>query len=188
MERNDFSPEVLGELSALEQREYMLMMNHPDYLRWPHHIQEAAKRFPPFYLYRLKSTGQIVRITKYNDKKGDLAFPVIFNVLIDPEFNELANAKLRDMSGRVLEIQREIFGVPEADLERVMLRKVARQAKVMEAAKAPRTLIPMAARATALRKSQKIRRQHNNQMDDWKKKKEISTSFPIDGIKPPTAS
>jgi hypothetical protein len=185
MPQNEFSNETIARLGALEQREYVRMMNHPDFLGWPHHIQEAAKHFPPFYLYRLKSTGQIVRITEYNDKKDDREFPVMFKCLIDPTYNKGAATKLTDMSGRQIELQREIFGVPPADLEKLMLRKVADQARVIENAKNARALIPMAARSTSIRKSRKIRDEHNRERSKWAKDKETKTSYSMNDLKSP---
>lgn len=179
MQRNDITPEIFEKLSELERREHFRMMNHPSFLGWPHPIQEAMKRFPPFYLYKMRSTEQIVVITQYHEKKDDTEFPVMFTCAVHPEFNEQASSNMRDMSGRIIEIQKEIFGVPEVDLERIMLRSIAQQLKLKERAKSMGNVIPMAKRQTALRKSKQIRMNKNIEKFKHEKRKEIATSFPM---------
>lgn len=78
-----------------------IKLNREEWGKWigsrPEMIQEMARKFPPDTLFRMKSTGHIVRPTAYNED-GTLT------VYVGPEYNFVFFA-------------RNVFGVKQEDLE-----------------------------------------------------------------------
>lgn len=65
----------------------------------PPAIREVAAKFPPWGLYRLKSSGH--RVTVYSFQNSD---PVTMTVLVLAEYN-------------LVDFERGVFGIPSDDLE-----------------------------------------------------------------------
>ena len=77
------------------------------FLSRPRKVQEKIIDFPPDYFYKLKSTGQKVRLYSYSEnKKGCETCSVL--------------VLAKDNPGRT-DVERNVFGIPFDDLERLSL-------------------------------------------------------------------
>lgn len=67
----------------------------------PKRIREVAKKFPPWELYLMKSTGQRVLVIGYDEMKDG---SICLKVFVSAEFNFVT-------------FERQVFGVPQEDIE-----------------------------------------------------------------------
>lgn len=69
----------------------------------PARVQPVARRFPPWGLYRLKTTGHRVTVYAFGEPKTEEQ-PVTVSVLVTGKFN-------------LLTFERQVFGIDTDDLE-----------------------------------------------------------------------
>lgn len=70
----------------------------------PAAVREVAERFPPFQPYRLRETGQIVRVVSFDEEESGA---VSLTVSISPE----------DNPSRAMLFARAVFGIKPESLE-----------------------------------------------------------------------
>lgn len=123
----ELTVEQWAKIDDLERREWNKLCNNEWYLTLPERVKNAVKLKPPFKMYRLVSTGHIVHIEKYDEKKNDEQEPVTATVIASPDYN--AGMKIASQG---------MFGVPLGELEPIGLRCVMSATRQIEKAKAGR--------------------------------------------------
>lgn len=126
----ELSVEEWSKLGEIEQREWNKLCSHKWYLTLNERVKKAVKEKPPFKMYRLVSSGHLVYITKYDEKKNDDKEPITVTVVAHPDYN----ADLKTAS-------QGMFGVPLGELQEVGLRCIMSVQKQIEKAKATGDLI-----------------------------------------------
>lgn len=114
--------EVSNAASDLEREEWLKLFNHPWYQKLPERLKKLVKERPPFYLYKMRSTGHFAIIQSYNEDNKDDSAELIITVKLKPEHNS------------AFVFEREIFGVPKRDLEPFKLIRVARVMDIISGA------------------------------------------------------
>lgn len=115
--------EVSNNVSDLERGEWQKLFNHPWYQKLPERLKKLVKERPPFYLYKMRSTGHFVTIHSYNEDKFDDNAELVITVKLKPEHN------------KEFVFERELFGVPKRDLEPFKIMAVARVMDIISGAR-----------------------------------------------------
>lgn len=114
--------EELAKLPDNERREWLTMLSISWFRELPELVQQAAIHRPPFYLYKLRSTGHLVSIKKYDQNKtNDEDIKIV--VVVSPDFN------------KEFVFERELWGVPAEELEKIKLLSVAKMEKLLSSAR-----------------------------------------------------
>lgn len=120
------TPEQWQKMEAVEQREWDKLCASKWYNEEiSERVKLAVKQVPPFKLYRLVSTGHLVKIQQYDEKKNDENEPITVTVVASPEYNSEIKIAAQGM-----------FGVPLGELQPVGLLYVLSLEKRLEKAKA----------------------------------------------------
>lgn len=134
-------------LDSIEQKEWNKLCSSKWYLaEISERVKKAVISKPPFKMYRLVSTGHIVAITKYEEKKNDDQEPITVTVVAHPDYNADLKVAAQGM-----------FGVPLHELHEIGLRCVMRAQKQIEKAKATGQLIEGRKRLVDPRKRHEVK-------------------------------
>lgn len=117
--------EFLDKKTELERKEWLKVFRSKWYLELPERIKQIVKQYPPFFTYKLKSTGHLAIIKEFGDDKEDHEAPVFVVVKLLPKYNQ------------DLIFERDLWGVPLSDLEHVEMRMITDMKKRVTSGDSP---------------------------------------------------